>query len=152
MSLLRYKDPLIYQYAISVCFFSEHDITRPETFKILSGEPFIKFSRPLINVNMTSKRRVNVDSCLSGSGQAVTTNYADKYWTKKNDENYIKACEKFKENPSLFPLGDPAQVSLYNYAAFFEKNWKYRGTMKIVIPTPQASYDHDIVGKKQYLI
>ena len=57
---------------------SEHDITRPEAFKILSGEPFIKFSRDVINVNMTDKRRVSVENFRTGSGEAVTSNFADK--------------------------------------------------------------------------
>ena len=127
-----------FTHCVNCVIVSEHDITRPEAFKILSGEPFIKFSREVVNLNMTDKRRVNVENFLSGGGQAVTTNFADKYWTRETDVNYLKACETFQENPSLFPLGDPAQVSLYQFGAFFEKNWKYRGTMKIVIPTPQV--------------
>ena len=87
---------------------------------------------------MTDKRRLNVDSFLSGTGQTVTSNFADKYWTRLTDENYIRACEKYEEDPSLYPLGHPSQVSLYEFATFFDKNWKYRGTMKIVVPTPQV--------------
>lgn len=57
---------------------------------------------------------------------------------RETDPNYLRACEKYQEDPSLYPLGDPAQVNLYDFTALFHKNWKYRGTVKIVVPTPQV--------------
>ena len=127
---------------LCMSLLKEHDITRPEAFKILSGHPFVLFSREFVAVNMTDNRRVNVERFMNQEtdAPALSSNYADQYWTRLEDGNYKRLCEKFAEDPSSFPHGDPAQISLYEYATLFHKNWSYRGTVKIVVPTPQYYY------------
>ena len=137
---------------LCMSLLKEHDITRPEAFKILSGYPFVQFSREFIAVNMTDNRRVIVERFMDqdSNAPALSTNYADKYWNRRQDDNYLKACEKYAEDPSSFSHGDPAQISLYHYAALFHKNWSYRGTVKIPVPTPQYYYIPPQEKEEQY--
>ena len=137
---------------VCMSLLKEHDITRPEAFKILSGYPFVLFSREFVAINMTDNRRVNVERFMNedNNAPALSTNYADKYWTRLQDDNYLKACQKYAEDPSSCRHGDPAQISLYHFAALFHKNWTYRGTVKIPVPTPQYYYVPPQDKEEQY--
>ena len=138
---------------ICMSFLKEHDINRNEAHLYLNADSLMITSRPTIAVNLTDKRRVTVEKFLqpnTGEASALTANFADYYWTRETDVNYQRACEKYEEDPVHFPLGHPRDVSLYYYASLFERNWRYRGTHKCPVPTPQFSSVPDQVKEEAY--
>lgn len=59
---------------------SEHDVSRPECFKLFSDQKFVKFSRPFRCVNILDTRRVNTES--EDNIIATKENRADIYWKR----------------------------------------------------------------------
>ena len=71
----------------------EHDISKNECFKIISGEPYVYYSRPFKSLNLTSTRRV--DTKKKGDQPALVKNYCDIYWSRDNDPNFLQFVDNF---------------------------------------------------------
>ena len=126
---------------ILMTFIKEHDLGRSEAFHIVSQRPYVEFSREHVYVNLTDKRRLNVEQYLAGNPDAPTLakNHADKYQNRENEEDYQRALEKYSEDPKSLP-GDPREINLYKFAELFEKNWHYTGVCRVPVPSPLYSH------------
>ena len=123
---------------ILLSLVKEHDKSKNEAFKVISGRDYVFFSREFNFVNMTDKRRLNLEALKGGdpTANALTENFADKYWTRDDDPNYLEARKMYQENPNCGPQ-DPKDVSLYQYASVYSKRWIYTGECKVPVITPQ---------------
>ena len=127
---------------ILLSIVKEHDISKNEAFKIVSKNNYVFYSRPFAFINMTDKRRMNVEACQDDNNEGrvkLAKNAADQYWTRDSDPNYLKACEHWDENPNSMPE-NPRTVSLNTYAALYTTGWRFTGLLKVPVPTPQYVY------------
>ena len=121
---------------IFMTYVKEHDIGKPEAIKIVSQRQYVEYSRKFTYVNVTDKRRLNVELYQAGVSEApaLNKNHADIYWDRHNSANYQRALEKFDENPQ--GMLNPESVNLFTFAGLFEKNWKYTGVWSVPVPSP----------------
>ena len=126
---------------ILLAMVKEHDMSKNEAHKIISKGDYVKFSRQFVFVNMTDKRRLNLDAFKAGDENvsAMTNNIADRYWTRDENKNYKEKVEKFNENPTSFPQ-DPRKVNLYTFASLYDTEWNFTGICKVPVTTPQWNY------------
>ena len=119
----------------------EHDMSKNEAFKVISRKDYVLFSRSFEYINLTDKRRVNLAAFKSGipEAEAMTSNSADRYWTRDTDPNYEKAVEAYEEGSTSSPC-DPRGINLYTFASLYDRKWNYTGRHKIPVPTPQFNY------------
>ena len=119
----------------------EHDMSKNEAFKVISKKDYVLFSRSFEYINLTDKRRVNLAAFKTGipEAEAMTSNSADRYWTRDDDPNYQKAVEAYEEGSISSPC-DPQGINLYTFASLYDRKWNYTGRHKIPVPTPQFNY------------
>ena len=96
---------------------SEHDISKNECFKIISAEPYVKFSRPFRMLNLTGTRRLNLEQ----AGPAMDTNFCDLFWARKSDPNFLILVEMF-ESGLLDSDENPNNISLYKFTNSYTLN------------------------------
>ena len=110
---------------------TEHDMPRTEAARIVSGRPFVFYSRPFKMVNLMGVRRVVVpqssehDPTEAGQGldrRATQDNIADMYWVREERREYLDLVERYEAGSISLPW-HPKDVSLYLYAAHFERSW-----------------------------
>ena len=119
---------------------SEHDISKNECWKIISGFPYVEYSRPFRNINIAGSRRVNTGSAMeTGEEPAFGKNHADIYWSREEDPNYQTLVEKF-ENGETSLVDHPANTSLYKFACAFTKDWKPSTELHVPKPVPNFPY------------
>ena len=119
---------------------SEHDISKNECWKIISGLPYVEFSRPFRNINIAGSRRVNTGAAMeTGEEPAEGKNHADMYWSREEDPNYQKLVEMF-ENGDTSLVDHPANTSLYKFACAFTKDWKPSRELHVPKPVPNFPY------------
>ena len=115
---------------------SEHDVSRPECFKLFSDQKFVKFSRPFRCVNILDTRRVNTES--EDNVIATKENHADIYWKREQDPNYQRFLSEFEGGSIVYPK-HPKEISLYEYVGNFTVNW-CQDIPHIPHPTPLFRY------------
>ena len=133
---------------ILLSIVKEHDLGKNEAFKIISKKNHVFYSRPFVYVNLTDKRRLNVEACQAAEQEGkvkLTKNAADMYWMRDTDPKYKSACDRYDEDPTSMPT-DPRCVSLNTYAALWTTGWQFTGDLKVPVPTPQYVY---VPGKKK---
>jgi ATP-dependent DNA helicase PIF1 len=117
----------------------EHDISKNEAWRIVSGKPYVQFSRPFRFLNLTGSRRVNIENNENADQPAMTRNFCDIYWAKETDENYLNLVEKFENGQIAYPR-HPKDVSLFEFAAGFTDKWHISKQLYVPKPTPCFSY------------
>ena len=55
----------------------EHDISKNEAWRIVSGESYVHYSRPFTFLNLTSRRKVNVESAEGDTEGLLTKNFCN---------------------------------------------------------------------------
>ena len=116
----------------------EHDISKNEAWRIVSGKPFVQYSRLFRNLNLTENRRINVDA-ENPEAQALTKTFCDLYWARDTDENYLKFVQGHQEGRISYPMA-PKDVSLYNFASDFNAHWRPSQRAWVPKPTPIFHY------------
>ena len=117
---------------------SEHDISKNEAWRIVSGNKFVQFSRSFRNLNLTGNRRVNTDDNRP-EASACSTNMADKYWQKNQCPHYARFVQDYNAKNVSFPKS-PEDVSLYDFASAFTVKWQPSPTLYVPKPTPMFHY------------
>ena len=102
----------------------EHDISKNEAWRIISGKPFVQYSRPFRNLNLTGNRRVNLEqNDEQGNRQVLSKNFCDVYWAKDTDENYLRFAQDYERGHVDFTIA-PGDVSLYEFSSSFTMKWQ----------------------------
>jgi hypothetical protein len=114
---------------------SEHDISKNECFKIISAEPYVKFSRPFRMLNLTGTRRLNLEQ----AGPAMDTNFCDLFWARKSDPNFLILVEMF-ESGLLDSDENPNNISLYKFTSSYTDKWKKSKFLYVPHSTPSFKY------------
>ena len=124
---------------------SEHDMPRTEAFRIVSGLPFVFYSREFRNVNLLGVRRVSTDSApeQATDRRATQDNFADIYWVRESRQDFLDLVQLYEDGKLVLPW-HPRQVSLYNFVAYFDKRWRLTGKTYVphISPTFRYSYCH----------
>ncbi len=123
---------------------TEHDLPRTEAFRIVSGMPFVFYSREFRMVNLLGVRRVETDDMalletmdIDEPGnvhmhrRATKDNIADLYWARESQHEYRDLVQHFENHQISLPW-HPKDINLYNFAAHFDKKWKL--TNKTFVP------------------
>ena len=118
---------------------SEHDISKNECWKIVSGEPYVIFSRPFRYLNLTGSRRVVTESTGDGGQSALAKNFCDLYWQRDNDENYSEFVKNYETGLIAF-LYHPRDISLYMFSSCCTNKWQPSKKLFIPKPTPCFKY------------
>ena len=113
----------------------EHDMSKNEAWRIVSGGSYVTHSRPYRYLNLTGSRRVNIEANQNEDQPAVARNFCDIYWAKESDENYKVFVEKFESGQISYML-HPKDVSLYNFASCFTHKWHPSYELHVPKPTP----------------
>ena len=111
---------------------TEHDMPRTEAARIVSGLPFVFYSREFRMVNLLGVRRLVMPEQVEQGGEvgeeqqqgikATKDNYADFYWGREKRKEFLDLVQRYEEGDISLPW-HPREVSLYRFAAHFEKNW-----------------------------
>ena len=117
----------------------EHDMSKNEAWRIVSGGSYVTHSRPYRYLNLTGSRRVNIEANDNADQPAVASNFCDIYWAKESDENYKNFVEKFESGEISYML-HPNDVSLYNFASCFTNKWYPCYQLHVPKPTPCFTY------------
>ena len=110
-----------------------HDLSRQESYLIMSGNHFMEYSREFVCLNVCQTRKINVNANLGE--EIIQNNMADKYWNRENNPQFKKLVQNFEDNPSENPL-NPRSISLYDYARNYTPGWKWHGKEKVPHITP----------------
>ena len=124
----------VFQRILLKCV-SEHDISKNEAWRIISGKPYVSYSRPFRYLNLTGSRRVNLDAGENQEQPALGKNFCDIYWAKETDENYIDLVKKFENGQVSYPC-HPKDVSLYEFSGCFTNKWLPSSKLYVPKPTP----------------
>ena len=117
----------------------EHDMSKNEAWRIVSGGSYVTHSRPYRYLNLTGSRRVNIEANENADQPAVVQNFCDIYWAKESDENYKNFVDKFESGQTSYML-HPKDVSLYNFAGCFTNKWYPSYKLYVPKPTPCFTY------------
>ena len=118
----------------------EHDISKNEAWRIISGKPFVQYSRPFRNLNLTGNRRVNLEqNDEQGNRQVLSKNFCDVYWAKDTDENYLRFAQDYESGHVDFTIA-PGDVSLYEFSSSFTMKWQPSPKLYVPKPTPMFNY------------
>ena len=117
----------------------EHDMSKNEAWRIVSGGSYVTHSRPYRYLNLTGSRRVNIEANENADQPAVVQNFCDIYWAKESDENYKNFVDKFESGQISYML-HPKDVSLYNFAGCFTNKWYPSYKLYVPKPTPCFTY------------
>jgi hypothetical protein len=109
---------------------TEHDMPRTEAARIVSGRPFVFYSRPFRMVNLMGVRGLVMPHEEQGGEvgeqpeaiKATRDNFADIYWGRESCKKFLELVRAYEEGDITLPW-HPREVSLYGFAAHFEKNW-----------------------------
>ena len=123
----------IFQKILLKCV-SEHDISKNECWKIVSGEPYVSFSRPFRYLNLTGSRRVMIDPNAEGQ-PALAQNFCDVYWQRDSDEHFIEFVRKYESGEVTFSC-HPIDISLYLFTCSFSNKWQPSRRLYVAKPTP----------------
>ncbi|XP_070203297.1 uncharacterized protein [Littorina saxatilis] len=112
----------------------EHDLSKQECARILTGGDFVQTSRDFVYVNVTGTRKVKIPTGTEGANDDMLhDDFAVSYWNRQNDDNYKAAVEKFKSGQAP---EDPECVSLFDFASKYTKKWRLHGLEKVPHFTP----------------
>ena len=130
---------------------TEHDMPRTEAARIVLGLPFVYYSREFRMVNLMGVRRlVMPEQGEQGVGagteeprdiQATRDNYADLYWARESRNEFLDLVQRYEEGAISLPW-HPREVSLYQFAAHFEKNWCLSASTRVPHISPIFRYLH----------
>ena len=115
----------------------EHDISKNEAWRIVSGKPFVQYSRPFRNLNLTGNRRVNLS--VGDEGQVLSKNFCDLYWAKETDENYLRFSRDYEQGQVQYSIA-PSDISLYEFTTSFTMHWTESPKLYVPKPTPMFHY------------
>ena len=118
---------------------SEHDMSRNECWKVISGRKYVTHSRPFRYLNLTGSRRVNLEENDNPEQPAVAKNFCDIYWSKETDGKYQALVDNYESGLVKYPK-HPSLVSLYEFAGNFTNNWQPSGKLHIPKSTPSFTY------------
>ena len=118
---------------------SEHDMSKNECWKVISGKSYVTFSRHFRYLNLTGTRRVNLETSDNPDQEALAKNFCDYYWTKESDANYQAFVDNYERKLVDYPK-HPKDVSLYEFAGHFTREWQPSRTLFIPKPTPCFPY------------
>ena len=118
---------------------SEHDMSKNECWKVISGKSYVTFSRQFRYLNLTGSRRVNLETSDNPDQEALAKNFCDYYWAKESDDNYLAFVENYESGLVDYPK-HPKDVSLYEFAGNFTSKWQPSRTLFIPKPTPCFPY------------
>ena len=125
---------------------TEHDMSRTEAFRIVTGLPFVYYSRQFKNVNLLGVRMVVIDAEdeeMSGADRRATKdNKADLYWKREKDSNYKRLVERYEAGDIELDW-HPREISLYNFVTYFQNNWTPSPHMSVPHISPQFRYPPD---------
>ena len=119
----------------------EHDISKNEAWRIINGKPFVQYSRPFRNLNLTESRRVNLEANDENSSerQVLSKNFCDVYWDKDNSEDFSNFKKQYEQGQVVYPTA-PDDISLYNFASDFTMQWRPSPKLHVPKPTPMFHY------------
>ena len=119
----------------------EHDISKNEAWRIINGKPFVQYSRPFRNLNLTESRRVNLEANDENSAerQVLSKNFCDVYWDKDQSEDFLKFKRLYEEGQVVYPTA-PNDISLYDFASDFTMQWTPSPKLHVPKPTPMFHY------------
>ena len=134
----------------------EHDLSLEECFTIISGAPYVVYTNEFAYVGLTERRRLNVTSNRD-EADARQNNLSDRFWARHSDENFTKFCEFLADFTEellqieypMVPDGDPNQLSLFEFAAYFTNAWQLRDKVAVPHPSPNFKYTPKVSNKKQ---
>ena len=118
---------------------SEHDMSKNECWKVISGKHYVTYSRPFRYLNLTGSRRVNLEANDNPEQLAVAKNFCDIYWSKETDEKYLAFVDKYESGLVDYPR-HPKYVSLYEFAGNLTSSWQPSRKLYIPKPTPCFTY------------
>ena len=120
---------------------SEHDMPRTEAFRIVSGLPFVSYSREFRNVNLLGVRRVVTDTTQGQAldRRATQDNFADVYWLRESRPEFLDLVQKYVEGSLVLPW-HPREISLYNFVVYFDKKWRLSGKTYVPHISPTFRY------------
>ena len=118
----------------------EHDISKNEAWRIINGKPFVQYSRPFRNLNLTESRRVNLEANDEHSErQVLSKNFCDVYWEKDSSEHFSRFCQQYEQGQVVHHTA-PNDISLYDFASDFTMQWRPSPKMHVPKPTPMFHY------------
>ena len=125
----------------------EHDISKNEAWRIVSGESYVHYSRPFTFLNLTSSRKINVESAEGDTEGLLTKNFCDIYWARDSDPNFARFVEKYESGAVAFKM-HPNDISLYTFAESFTSKWMVRKKLAVPKPTPYFYYVPSLDNKE----
>ena len=130
---------------------TEHDMPKTEAARIVSGLPFVTYSRQFRMVNLLGVRRVVVPESTGQNSEvaeqvldrrATQDNIADMYWAREEKPEYQSLVQRYEAGTIAMPW-HPKDVSLYYYAAHFERSWRLAAETYVPHISPTFRYITD---------
>ena len=125
------------------------EICRQEAVIMLSKDiEFMHFSLPVRRVCIGGSKLIKLDVTNPNAKVTNDSGYQGVYWSREDDENYQDAIKKFESDPDGWKTEaqkyhptykdpvHPKSVSLHEFTAFFNKNWKFSTREHFPIFTP----------------
>ena len=125
---------------------NEHDMPRTEAVRIVSGLPFVFYSREFRMVNLLGVRRVSLpeNTAEAGTGvaaeelldrRATQDNFADVYWERESKREFLELVQRYEDGVISLPW-HPRHVSLYFFTVYFEKSWRLASSSHVPHVSP----------------
>ena len=121
---------------------NEHDYSRQECIRLFSDHPLVIMSRPFVSVNVAGSRKVDTD--VGGKDEddnrpSTKPNRADAYWARFEDPNFLAMVGTYEAGDLELPR-HPTELSLYQFASFFNERWQLWEKLHVPYCTPMFWY------------
>ena len=120
----------------------EHDYSRQECIRLFSEHPLVMMSRPIAPVNVLGTRKVDTDNGGKDGDESrpsTKPSRADAYWARFEDPNFLELVGQYEAGDVDLPR-HPTELSLYQFASFFNEKWQLWEKLHVPYCTPMFYY------------
>ena len=121
---------------------NEHDYSRQECIRLFSNHPLVIMSRPFACVNVGGSRKVDTGDGgkeEDDSRPSTKPGRADVYWARFEDPNFLAMVGIYEAGDLELPR-HPTELSLYQFASFFNERWQLWPKLHVPYCTPMFWY------------
>ena len=125
---------------------SKRDVSKQETALMFSNKhDYVQFSLSMRHCSLTGNKVISTDQDKGDAKVSQGEGYQTKYWNRLSDQKFLDAVKEYESDEKSWldraPKNwkspkHPLECSLYDYNAYFTKDWKLQNHDSVPVFKP----------------